>query len=255
MKAEKEEPKKSDAKIVKQGYLEKKGVIRHNWLKRWFVLEEGHIMKYYTDNKSPAAKGSISLVNAQLYAHVEKKKGSEMPTYFNLRTDNRDYLIRAPDAEEKIAWVEALKANLVKDDGKNGRGKGLFKTNSFLGVVKDEKNAGDGKKEDAKKEEKKKEEPKKKEEKKKEEPKKEEKKKEEKKKEEKKEEPKKEEKKKEEKKKEEPKKEEKKEEKKKEEPKKEEKKKEEKKKEEPKKEEKKKEEPKKKEEKKEEPKK
>jgi hypothetical protein len=35
-----------------------------------------------------APKGEILLVNATLYAHVEKK-GEEMNTYFNVRVGNR----------------------------------------------------------------------------------------------------------------------------------------------------------------------
>jgi hypothetical protein len=49
-KKKKEEGKKDDS-IAKQGWLEKKGVIRHNWKKRWFVLEKRKCIKYYADSK------------------------------------------------------------------------------------------------------------------------------------------------------------------------------------------------------------
>jgi regulator of replication initiation timing len=33
--------------IVMEGWLEKKGAIRHNWLRRWFVLEAKKALIYY----------------------------------------------------------------------------------------------------------------------------------------------------------------------------------------------------------------
>jgi len=126
--------------------LEKKGVIRHNWLKRWFVLEKGEkyaSMKYYKDQKdikTGKAKGEFFLVNAILYAHVEKK-GTEMPTYFNIRVGTRDFLIRAKDATDKAEWVKTIKANITKDtEGPNSpKNLKVKKSNSFLGVVKENK--------------------------------------------------------------------------------------------------------------------
>jgi len=128
---------------VKTGFLEKKGVVRHNWLKRWFVLEQTEkatVLKYYKTQKDFEAKkpkGEISLLNAVLYAHVEKK-GAEMPNYFNVRVGNRDFLIRAADADDKASWVKAIKAHIVKDDSVSKNPK-MKKTPSFLGVVKETK--------------------------------------------------------------------------------------------------------------------
>jgi len=149
MKEEKKETMKDDmmkGSIIKEGFLEKKGVIRHNWLKRWFVLEKGEkwpIIRYYKDQKdvkSGKAKGEFFLVNATLYAHVEKK-GTEMPNYFNIRVGARDFLIRALDANEKVDWVKSIKANIVKDPEAPNSPKNLKvkKSNSFLGVVKENK--------------------------------------------------------------------------------------------------------------------
>jgi len=111
-------------------------------------LEKGEkytSVKYFKeqkDVKTGKAKGEFELVNAVLYAHVEKK-GTEMPNYFNIRVGSRDFLIRAKDAAEKAEWVKAIKSSIVKDEeatsspGKNG--KQVKKSNSFLGVVKENK--------------------------------------------------------------------------------------------------------------------
>lgn len=100
--------------VVKGGWLEKKGAIRHNWLKRWFELDSNEKFLYYYDKKGDAqAKGVIPLTNATCYAHVEKK-GVVKPLFFNIRTETRDFLIRAETPEEKGDWVKAIKSQCVK---------------------------------------------------------------------------------------------------------------------------------------------
>jgi len=100
-------------------------------------------MKYYKkqeDVKTGKFKGEVLLVNATLYAHVEKK-GTEMPNYFNIRVANRDFLIRAKDSTDKADWVKTIKQQIVKDDEAPNSPKNtkMKKSNSFLGVVKETK--------------------------------------------------------------------------------------------------------------------
>jgi len=128
-------PKKpKNEKIVKEGYLEKKGVIRHNWTRRWMVLEKNKEIRYYKTPQDPEPKGVIPLLNASLYTHVEKKQ-AEMVGYLNLRVGNRDFLLRAADDDDKQEWVKAIKSNIVLDEKEESSRK-LAKQSSFLGVVK-----------------------------------------------------------------------------------------------------------------------
>jgi len=66
-----------------------------------------------------------------------------MPNYFNIRVGTRDFLIRAKDATDKAEWVKAIKSSIVKDDdapnSPTKNGKQVKKSNSFLGVVKENK--------------------------------------------------------------------------------------------------------------------
>jgi len=128
-------PESPKDRILKSGWLEKKGVIRHNWTKRWMVLERKTEIRYYKNTFDSVPKGSIPLQNASVYSHVEKK-GREMPGYFNLRVGQRDFLLRAPNGEEKVEWVKAIKANITMDEEKSESTRKLQKTPSFLGVVK-----------------------------------------------------------------------------------------------------------------------
>jgi len=127
-------PKKTkNPNFVKEGFLEKKGVIRHNWTRRWMVLVKNKEIRYYKNPQDPEPKGVIPLLNASLYTHVEKKQ-AEMVGYLNLRVGNRDFLLRAADDDDKLEWVKAIKANIVLDESESS--KKLTKQSSFLGVVK-----------------------------------------------------------------------------------------------------------------------
>jgi len=134
-KLDKEEGKN---RFVKSGWLEKKGVIRHSWRRRWFILDTNKIT-YYKSPSDGNVQGSFSLINVVLYSHVERK-GHDMPLYFNIRTDGRDFLFRAENAEDKAKWLDCIRKNIVKDQtmaSPNMGRSGIFKTSSFLGVVKD----------------------------------------------------------------------------------------------------------------------
>jgi len=120
--------------ILKEGWLEKKGVIRHNWTKRWMVLQGNQIKYFQKENDPKGPRGSISLVNADLYPHVQKKK-VDLATYFNIRVNDRDFLIRASDIQSKEEWISAIKKGIVKDEGVPEK-RTLVKKTSFLGVVK-----------------------------------------------------------------------------------------------------------------------
>jgi len=119
----------------KEGLLEKKGAFRHNWLQRWFVLEDGKL-NYYKNRNDPQPKGAIGLVNVTIFPHVEKN-GQELSNYFNIRTASRDYLIRATTQQDKETWVKALKSHLKIDPNTPKEKPKFFKQNSFMGVVKE----------------------------------------------------------------------------------------------------------------------
>jgi hypothetical protein len=45
------ESSESDGSILKAGFLEKKGAVRHNWLRRWFQLDSKNKYLCYYDRK------------------------------------------------------------------------------------------------------------------------------------------------------------------------------------------------------------
>ena len=57
----------SDAEVTYQGWLYKKGTLRHNWKKRYFVLQ-GNLLKYYANEKLDKAKGILNLTGGKVEA-------------------------------------------------------------------------------------------------------------------------------------------------------------------------------------------
>jgi len=127
---------------LKEGWLEKKGVRNKIWSKKYFVLSSETKMIYFADVSDKESKGSISLENTVIFAHVEKK-GKTKPLLFNIRTIERDYLLRASTTEEKDDWAKILKANIKTTDKKPG----FSKSGSFLGKTTEERKEEQKKKE------------------------------------------------------------------------------------------------------------
>jgi len=128
-------------KILLQGVLEKKGAMRHNWLKRHFELDgEQHCLHYYDNPKGSQTepRGTIPLMNATCYAHVEKK-GVVKVLFFNIRTETRDFLLKALSKEDKDQWVTAVKGQCVKGNLSPEMKKHLSrKGSSFIGKTTEE---------------------------------------------------------------------------------------------------------------------
>jgi len=99
-------------------------------------LERNKEIRYYKEPTDTVAKGSISLLNATLYAHVEKKT-KEMDNYFNIRVANRDFLLRAATVDEKNEWVQAIKSNIVIDTSGPEEKKRNDQIKFFLGSSQD----------------------------------------------------------------------------------------------------------------------
>jgi len=178
-----------------EGFLEKKGAMRKNWNKRWFILKENYL--FYTKKQGDPPQGIINLHGATIN---ETLGPTTRPNSFSLfapksvsvdaKWTNRTFFICASSPEELKKWSAALvkashfknKASKVKEENSDKKSTEEKKEEK----VEEKKEEKVEEKKEEKVEEKKEEkvEEKKKEEEKKEEEKKEEEKKEEKKKEE-----------------------------------------------------------------------
>ncbi|EFA78547.1 RhoGEF domain-containing protein [Heterostelium album PN500] len=98
--------------IVKQGYLTKKGAMRRNWTKRWFVLKNGYLF-YFKTSRDKKPKGIIQLVNVSVsksyykpYCMALKSSGS---------SDEREFLICATNQTELEEWIVSINKCSTKE--------------------------------------------------------------------------------------------------------------------------------------------
>ena len=97
--------------INKSGFLYKRGHIRKNWKKRWFVLDRDEL-SYYTGPPVKTALPNDRLIRKLNLRHVlwlEKHEHTFKQKYcFTLYFPGVKYSIYAPEEEEYEAWISIL---------------------------------------------------------------------------------------------------------------------------------------------------
>ncbi|XP_064398429.1 pleckstrin-2-like [Halichondria panicea] len=96
----------ADSSIIRQGFLVKKGHVRHNWRTRWFTLNKQEL-RYYRNREDRTPAGAINLARATLTCLTmdDYKK----PWVIQIRLENgHEYLIQAPDLTVRDEWKTAI---------------------------------------------------------------------------------------------------------------------------------------------------
>eukprot|EP00008_Paramoeba_atlantica_P012335 CAMPEP_0201477746 /NCGR_PEP_ID=MMETSP0151_2-20130828/2717_1 /ASSEMBLY_ACC=CAM_ASM_000257 /TAXON_ID=200890 /ORGANISM="Paramoeba atlantica, Strain 621/1 / CCAP 1560/9" /LENGTH=784 /DNA_ID=CAMNT_0047858573 /DNA_START=230 /DNA_END=2584 /DNA_ORIENTATION=+ len=93
----------------KEGFLVKRGGIRHNWLKRWFMLRDEFLFYYEAKDGSHYLRGKIPLYGVTV-EEVDKKKSPNQSHqfFFNVSTSGRVFQLAAEAEEERKAWIRAI---------------------------------------------------------------------------------------------------------------------------------------------------
>ena len=89
---------------LRAGFMSKKGGIRKNWQRRWFVLYSTTQLVYYVDDDCATRKGVIEL------SDVTSVRKSTAPscTYHHeieIETPDRTWQLRTETAEELEGWA------------------------------------------------------------------------------------------------------------------------------------------------------
>jgi len=94
----------------KEGFLHKRGGIRHNWTKRWFMLRDEFLFYYEAKDGSHYLRGKIPLYGVTTEIVDRKRSSSSGPQdyFFNIVTSGRVYQMAAGSEEERQAWVRAI---------------------------------------------------------------------------------------------------------------------------------------------------
>jgi len=104
---ESKEPRK-----LKEGFLVKKGHVRHNWKTRWFILYDEALVYFRKKDQIMQMAGEIPLQGCFLVSpctEYTKKEG-----VFRITTkDNVEYLVQAANNEEREEWTTAI-ANVIR---------------------------------------------------------------------------------------------------------------------------------------------
>lgn len=91
-------------KIVKCGWLEKKGERRKKWKNRWFVLRTTKLT-YYKDDKEYIPLGVLSMNDVHSISHVEYKNRENV---IAIVTKPRTYYLETYTRTEMLEWINAL---------------------------------------------------------------------------------------------------------------------------------------------------
>ncbi|CAI8014338.1 Switch-associated protein 70 [Geodia barretti] len=93
--------------VLKKGYLEKKGHVRRNWRRRWFILKRTILSYYSTDKK--VFKGELVL-NAQTKVNSLDDKGSRRNMFLvTCGATEKPFTISADDQKMKHDWMLAIR--------------------------------------------------------------------------------------------------------------------------------------------------
>lgn len=99
------------------GWLQKKGGIRKNWLRRWFELETGGVLAYYTDPDTRERKGAIRLWEAsdvrESTASRLKDAAAALATEIEIVTPARTWRVRTETEAERGVWLQAMRQSAV----------------------------------------------------------------------------------------------------------------------------------------------
>ena len=101
------------------GWLIKKGGFRHNWLKRWFKLDDvSRTLEYYEmpgQNRS-GLKGTISLAECYLVRTSQHPAADASALEMELVAKERTYRVRALSSPAVFrAWLAAIQSQLNTD--------------------------------------------------------------------------------------------------------------------------------------------
>jgi len=110
------------------GWLKKKTELNNEWKRRWMILEKGGPLVYYEDCKCIRLVGVIYLVNARLL-HSIARNGITDTLGFNIRVNERDFVLRAPSIKLKEKWCDCIARNIVYSASCNAE---KFTSGSFL---------------------------------------------------------------------------------------------------------------------------
>ena len=98
----------AESRVIMQGMLEKRGHIRRNWKRRWFVLTPGYLT-YYTRSNQQVLKGTCYITRESTVKHVRGTSARDFRFTLSCGRTGKVFEISAADEEEMTMWVAYIK--------------------------------------------------------------------------------------------------------------------------------------------------
>lgn len=93
--------------VIHRGWLTKQGEVVKSWKRRWFVLTDTKLLRYFEDEQQTKFKGAI---NVQKISSI--KEGHSVEPYWNfmihLQTPDRLFLLNADSEAKRQEWLTML---------------------------------------------------------------------------------------------------------------------------------------------------
>ena len=100
-----------------QGWLKKQGGSIKTWKRRHCIIKEGAL--HYSKTPGERPLGRMELRGSLVQSHNDPKRKN----CFEIGTENRLYLLVADSDKEKTEWVNALKAEQARIEGRTPEAK------------------------------------------------------------------------------------------------------------------------------------
>jgi len=97
----------------KSGWLEKRGKLRKNFKRRWFVLRDNE-MKYYKSDTDEHSQGKVILDGCAVEMVPESKYGKRFCFEINSPVQNRVFAIVAENAASMQDWMNAIRRSMLR---------------------------------------------------------------------------------------------------------------------------------------------
>ncbi|XP_781827.2 pleckstrin-2 [Strongylocentrotus purpuratus] len=102
-------------KILKDGFLVKKGHKRTNWRTRWFVLTEDSLA-YYKQTTDSLPAGVIELRGCSVISPCLQYANKKGFAFMMMNQDRHELIMQASTDEEREAWAKAIGLAIVECD-------------------------------------------------------------------------------------------------------------------------------------------
>jgi len=98
----------------KVGWLEKRGKVRKNWTRRYFVLKDNELKYYKSDKPTERSQGKIILDGCTVEIAPESKYGRKFCFELTAPLQNRIFVIVAENGTSLQEWMNAIRRAMLR---------------------------------------------------------------------------------------------------------------------------------------------